>query len=274
MNKTKYEKELKKAFIAWFEEKADRIYDIGENSQKYLAKNLGIEEDSFIEKYINPITKLNNLQLIQFFRALSYNLADRFSPLPQVIKYQITQTMSPEPNAMDWLLVHIKYIALFDFEDDISYEVKKPYKQCIYCGAIDKFKAPSFIRNKEYIEFDERKHFCHSVDCTTLSGSNPEYHDPNCHYAIFARRKKTLIDRIRKSHNAKTAVKIFIDFCEKQLKDNLNIQYIVRTKEIYNMGEESFAKLSDFGVDTSFEDLFYSDEKIIEQKLEKLMPLK
>ena len=61
MNKTKYEKELKKAFIAWFEEKADRIYDIGENSQKYLAKNLGIEEDSFIEKYINPITKLNNL---------------------------------------------------------------------------------------------------------------------------------------------------------------------------------------------------------------------
>ena len=60
MNKTKYEKELKKAFIAWFEEKADRIYDIGENSQKYLAKNLGIEEDSFIEKYINPITKLNN----------------------------------------------------------------------------------------------------------------------------------------------------------------------------------------------------------------------
>ena len=87
-------------------------------------------------------------------------------------------------------------------------------------------------------------------------------------------KKKTLIDRIRKSHNAKTAVKIFIDFCEKQLKDNLNIQYIVRTKEIYNMGEESFAKLSDFGVDTSFEDLFYSDEKIIEQELEKLMPLK
>ena len=40
------------------------------------------------------------------------------------------------------------------------------------------------------------------------------------------------------------------------------------------MGEESFAKLSDFGVDTSFEDLFYSDEKIIEQELEKLMPLK
>ena len=38
MNKTKYEKELKKAFIAWFEEKADRIYDIGEDSQKYLAK--------------------------------------------------------------------------------------------------------------------------------------------------------------------------------------------------------------------------------------------
>ena len=67
MNKTKYEKQLKKAFIAWFEEKAEKIYDIGEDSQKYLSKNLGIKEDEFLNKYIRPITSLNKLQLIQFF---------------------------------------------------------------------------------------------------------------------------------------------------------------------------------------------------------------
>ena len=231
MNKTKYEKRLKKAFIKWFEEKAENIYDIGEESQKCLIKNLGIDEAEFLNKYIKPITDLNNLQLIHFFKALSFNLAERFSPLPYVIKYQINQTMNPAPNALDWLLVHVKYIALFDFEDDISYECKVPYKQCIFCGAIDKFKTPKAklkTIGKDFIEFDERKHFCHHEECKTLSGSNPEDHDPRCHYAIFARKKKTLIDRIKKSNSAQRAVEIFIDFCEKQLRENLNIQYAIR----------------------------------------------
>lgn len=70
MNKTKYEKQLKKAFIDWFEEKAEKIYNIGEDSQKYLSKSLGIKEEEFVDKYVKPITDLNNLQLIQFFKAL------------------------------------------------------------------------------------------------------------------------------------------------------------------------------------------------------------
>lgn len=274
MNKTKYEKQLKNAFITWFEEKAEKIYDIGEESQKYLSKNLGIKEEEFLNKYIRPITSLNNLQLIQFFNALSYHLADRFSPLPQVIKYQITQSMYPEPNALNWLLVHIKYIALFDFEDDISYECKKPYKQCIYCGALDKFKAPKYINDKEFIEFDDRKHFCHDEECQTLSGSNPEEHNPHCHYAIFARRKKTLIDRIKKTHSAATAVEIFIDFCEKQLKENLSIKYAIRTKEEYESGDYGYVDLTSLRENLKFEDLFLSEEKIIEEELAKLKPLK
>ena len=68
MNKTKYEKQLKKAFIKWFEEKAENIYDIGEESQKCFIKNLGIDEAEFLNKYIKPITDLNNLQLIHFLR--------------------------------------------------------------------------------------------------------------------------------------------------------------------------------------------------------------
>ena len=182
--------------------------------------------------------------------------------------------MNPEPNALDWLLVHIKYIALFDFEDDIYYECKKTYKQCIYCGALDKFKAPKCIKDKEFIEFDERKHFCHNEDCPTLSGSNPEEHNTFCHYAIFARRKKTLIDRIKKSHSAKTAVAIFIDFCEKQFKENLSIKYAIRTKEEYESGEYGYVDLTSLSNNLNFEDLFYSEEKIIEEELAKLKPLK
>lgn len=276
MNKTKYEKQLKKAFIKWFEEKAENIYDIGEESQKCLIKNLGIDEAEFLNKYIKPITDLNNLQLIHFFKALSFNLAERFSPLPYVIKYQINQTMNPAPNALDWLLVHVKYIALFDFEDDISYECKVPYKQCIFCGAIDKFKttkAKLKTIGKDFIEFDERKHFCHHEECKTLSGSNPEDHDPRCHYAIFARKKKTLIDRIKKSNSAQRAVEIFIDFCEKQLKENLNIKHIVRTKEIADMGELGYGKLTDFSTSVDFEDLFLDDAKLVNNELEKYLKL-
>lgn len=273
MNKTKYEKQLKNAFITWFEEKAEKIYDIGEDSQKYLSKNLGIKEEEFVDKYVKPITDLNNLQLIQFFKALSYNLADRFTPLPYVIKYQINQSMNPEPNALDWLLVHIKYIALFDFEDDISYECKIPYKQCIYCGALDKFKAPKYMINTKYIDFDKRKHFCHDEECKTLSGSNPEVHDPRCHYAIFARKKKTLIDKIKKSHSTQAAINIFIDFCEKQLKENLNIKHIVRTKEIADMGKLGYGKLTDFSTSVEFEDLFLDDAKLVNNELEKRLKL-
>ena len=273
MNRTKYEKQLKKAFITWFEEKADEIYDIGEDSQKYLSKSLGISEKEFLDKYIKPVTDLSNIQLIQFFKTLSYNLADRFSPLPYVIKYQITQSMNPAPNALDWLLVHVKYIALFEFEDDISYECKVPYRQCIYCGTLDKFKAPKYMVNTNYIEFDERKHFCHDEDCKTLSSSNPEAHDPHCHYAIFARRKKTLIDRIKKSLSAQTAINIFIDFCEKQLKENLSIKHIVRTKKIADMGELGYGKLTDFSTNINLEDLFLDDTKLINDELEKHLKL-
>lgn len=272
MNKTKYEKQLKKAFIKWFEEKAENIYDIGEESQKCLIKNLGIGEAEFLNKYIKPITDLNNLQLIHFFKALSFNLAERFSPLPYVIKYQINQTMNPIPNALDWLLVHVKYIALFDFEDDISYECKVPYKQCIFCGAIDKFKTPKAklkTIGKDFIEFDERKHFCHNEECKTLSGSNPEDHDPRCHYAIFARKKKTLIDRIKKSNSAQRAVDIFIDFCEKQLRENLTIQYAIRTKAEYESGEYEYVQLTNLADGINFEDLFLDENKLIDTEIEK-----
>lgn len=272
MNKTKYEKQLKKAFIKWFEKKAENIYDIGEESQKCLIKNLGIDEAEFLNKYIKPITDLNNLQLIHFFKALSFNLAERFSPLPYVIKYQINQTMNPTPNALDWLLVHVKYIALFDFEDDISYECKIPYKQCIFCGAIDKFKTPKAklkTIGKDFIEFDERKHFCHNEECKTLSGSNPEDHDPRCHYAIFARKKKTLIDRIKKSNSAQRAVDIFIDFCEKQLRENLTIQYAIRTKAEYESGEYECVQLTNLADSINFEDLFLDENKLIDTEIEK-----
>ena len=269
MNKTKYEQQLKKAFISWFEEKAEKIYDIGEDSQKYLSKTLGIKEKEFFDTYIKPIIGLSDIQLIEFFKALSFHLSDRFSPLPYVIKYQITQNMNPEPNALDWLLVHIKHIALFDFENDISYECKIPYRQCIYCGAIDKFEAPKYMVNTKYIEFDERKHFCHDVDCSTLSGSNPEAHSPHCHYAIFARRKKTLIDRIKKSYSAQTAINIFIDFCEKQLKENLNMKYTIRTKEEYDSGEYEYVQLTNLADGINFEDLFLDENKLIDKEIGK-----
>ncbi len=95
-----------------------------------------------------------------------------------------------------------------------------------------------------------------------------------CHYAIFARRKKTLIDRIKKNYSAEIAAAIFIDFCEKQLKENLSIKYAIRTKEEYESGEYEYANLIPLSEKFDFEYFFYSDEKIIEKELAKLKPLK
>ena len=270
MNKTKYEKELKKAFLDWFEEKSESIYDIGENSQKFLIQNLGTSEQKFYKKYIEPIAKLNNLQLYHFFKALSYNLADRFSPLPYIIKYQITHKMNPEPNAMNWLLVQLNNIALFDFINDIDY-YEEPYRQCIKCGKPDYYEVLD-INNKPHREyFDNRKHFCHGDNCYTLNATNPEYHDKDdkCHYATFARKKKTLIDRIKKADKAEDAVKIFIDFCEKQLYDNLTIEYAVRPKEVFDMKEFGYSKLSDFWNDTEDKELFFDDNTFLSLEIDK-----
>ena len=75
--------------------------------------------------------------------------------------------------------------------------------------------------------------------------------------------------RFRESHSAQAAINIFIDFCEKQLKENLNIKHIVRTKEIADMSELGYGKLTDFGTSVKFEDLFLDDTKLINDEFEK-----
>ena len=80
---------------------------------------------------------------------------------------------------------------------------------------------------------------------------------------------RSLIDRIKKTHSAATAVEIFIDFCEKQLKENLNIKYAIRTKEEYESGEYEYVQLTNLADGINFEDLFLDENKLIDKEIEK-----
>lgn len=85
----------------------------------------------------------------------------------------------------------------------------------------------------------------------------------------ICKKKKTLIDRIKKSNSAERAVEIFIDFCEKQLRENLNIQYAIRTKSEYESGEYGYVKLANLADSINFEDLFLDENKLIDKEIEK-----
>lgn len=230
MGKNKYAKSLKESFIKWLEEKGNEVYDIGETAAETLPKALNLEQNVFYDKYIKPIADLSKLQRHVFFKTLSYHLADKYSPLPYVIKYSINQNIDLRPNALDWLLVHVRNLNLFEFDEKIPYECPEPYNQCIFCGRPDSYRIKDG-RKELIINFDKKKHFCHEFDCHNIGISNPEVHEPNCHYAIWARKKKTLIDRIKHSRSKERAIEIFLDFCEKQFQENMTIKYFVQKYE-------------------------------------------
>lgn len=273
MKKEKSFEFLKDPFKKWFEYKADEIYDIGEKAAEIMPKALKISDGAFYDKYIRPIKNLNLIEREIFFKALSYHLAEDYSPLPYVIKYVIKQDKDVMPNALDWLLVHVKNLNLFEFDEDLIGYYKEPINQCIYCGKPDFFTI-SNKRNKFY--FNKKRRFCHEPDCVDHSGSNTNEHAKTCHYYLWTRKKKTLLQRLSEA-DFERAVEIFIDFCEKQLIKNLNIEYFIqdciepvkKNNKKFEVNKERCLKLTDVAEGMTKEDLSFSVKDIIPKDVQK-----
>lgn len=273
MKKEKSFEFLKDPFKKWFEYKADEIYDIGEKAAEIMPKALKISDGAFYDKYIRPIKNLNLIEREIFFKALSYHLAEDYSPLPYVIKYVIKQDKDVMPNALDWLLVHVKNLNLFEFDEDLIGYYKEPINQCIYCGKPDFFLAPP---SETKFSFNRKRRFCHELECVEHSGSNTNEHAKACHYYLWTRKKKTLVERMSKA-KPKRAVEIFIDFCEKQLIKNLNIEYFIqdciepvkKNNKKFEVNKERCLKLTDVAEGMTKEDLSFSVKDIIPKDVQK-----
>lgn len=121
----------------------------------------------------------------------------------------------------------------------------EPVNQCLYCGKPDFY----IINNGTHdikIKFNKKRKFCHTYICNDVNQSNPEAHEKDCHYGIW----------IRKTTREK-AIKIFLDFCEKQLKENLKIKYLVQYDE-----NQKYKKLTDI-TNCPEEDVFFNINHIL-----------
>lgn len=249
--KKKYSFEfLQEPFEEWYNEKADEIYDSGERAAKILKNHYEKSNIDFYKSYIEPIKNMSKIERETFFKALAFYLAEDYSPIPDKVKYTITQGMDPMPNALDWLLVQVFNLNLFEFDISLLERGAEPINQCIYCGKPDFYIINNGTHDIE-IKFNKKRKFCHTYICNDVNQSNPEAHEKDCHYGIWIRKKKSLIERMSQAPREK-AIKIFLNFCEKQLKENLKIKYLVQYTE-----NQKYKKLTDI-TNCPEEDLFFN----------------
>lgn len=246
---------LKESFEEWFEQKADEIYDSGKNAANILEKSFKDKGVDFYEKYINPIKQLSKIEREALFKALAFYLADEYSPMPDKVKYTISQGMDPMPNALDWVLVQIFNLNLFEFDISLLERGVEPVNQCIYCGKPDFYTINNGIRYME-VKFNGKRKFCHKHECNNLNQSNPESHEKKCHYRIWGRIKKNLVEKMSRV-TQEEATKIFLEFCEERLQDNLTKTYLVQHDK-----NQKYKRLTDI-TGCPDEDLFFNINHIV-----------
>lgn len=227
---------LKAPFENWFLER----YTKGLNELNYepypkaLLKAKGLSQTEFDKKYIQPFIDLDENLLEIALKSLCVNLKEKISS-PD---YSYTLCKQPrigrQLNALQWLLVQVVDLGLFELPNKLNQYYKKPYNQCLYCG-----KPDFYIRNKKEIAFNEKIRFCHHDNCD-MTQTNFGDHDINCHYKMWKQKKKNLhqtILRNSKFYNGdkwhdinvdNKLIRTFLDFCENQFNDNLKIDYTIQ----------------------------------------------
>lgn len=250
----------------WYFEKSKEI-GIKENIEiipKNMLKKLGLTKEEFDNVYIKPYTSLFKHDLNIILEALRVKLIETHAQDTIPICYELKLDVEKERknNALIWLIFHISLLHIFELPDSIAKNVITPYEQCYYCG------KPNFYRkNNKTIKFNKKEIFCHKDLCK--KGTNTKDHDNCCYVLWHTKRKKiqrtldTLIDKhleteakiraiellqkasmanendlknkevyLNKINNIKNRMKeVLIDFCEKQYKENLKINYTIQTEK-------------------------------------------
>lgn len=237
-NKQKEEKYkvLKKPFERWFLERYTKFL----NELKYetypvdLLNALNISQEKFDEIYIKPFRELEEKHLELVLKSLCANLKEETSSPDYSYMLCKQPRTGRQLNALQWLLVQIKDLCLFELPDKVLQYYKESYNQCLYCG-----KPDYYIRKNEKILFNNKNHFCHKDKCI-INEADLSSHDNDCHYKIWRQTKKNLnqnLVRNAKYYNGEMAhdvnvnnklIRTFLDFCEKQYQKNLKINYTIQ----------------------------------------------
>ena len=257
---------LQNIFENWCLEKSKEI-GIKENTEqipKNMLKRLGLTKEEFNSIYIKPYVSLSKHDLNITLDILGAKLIETYVHDTIPIHYELKLDIEKERknNALTWLIFHISLLHIFELPDSIARNVITPYAQCYYCG------KPNFYRkNNKTIKFNKKEIFCHKDLCK--KGTNTKDHD-NCCYAIWHTKRKriqrtldSLIDRyseieakvraiellqkasianeddlknkeiyLIKINSIKSRTKeVLIDFCEKQYRENLKINYTIQTEK-------------------------------------------
>ena len=226
---------LKAPFEKWFLEKYTNAlnelkYD---DAPKELLNAQGLKQKDFYKKYIQPFADLDEKSLEMALKALCVNLRDTTT---QDYSYAVCKQprIGRQLNALQWLLPQIVDLKLFELPDNVKVYYKKPIKQCLYCG-----KPDFYIRKNKQIAFTEKVHLCHHDNCDMVQ-TNLGDHDINCHYKIWKQKKKNLnqtiirnskfysSDKYNNIYVDNKLIKTFLDFCDKQYEENLNIEYTIQ----------------------------------------------
>ena len=229
---------LAKPFKNWFLPKYESAYNefTYDSCPKEVLKARGINNKEFYLKYIQPFEELDENLLELTLKALSVNLKDKFSSKDFFFNVSKQCRIGRKLNALQWLLAQVADTQLFP----IQIEYNEPYKQCLYCGKPDFYIRENEEKTqKEKVYFTEQTKCCHKYYCM-IGIENLNHHEDGCHYKIWKQKKKNLRQRLHRTYDLleeqpenkiyvyKKLEKIFIEFCENQLNDNMNIDYTIQ----------------------------------------------
>lgn len=266
MEENKQYRWLQDIFENWYFKKSKEI-GIKENIEKIpknMLKRLGLTKEEFNKIYIKPYTSLSKHDLNITLDVLRAKLIETHAHKTNPVHYEFKLDIDKERknNALTWLIFHISLLHIFELPNSITRNVITPYEQCYYCG------KPNFYRkNNKTIKFNKKEIFCHKDLCK--KGTNTKDHDNCCYELWHTKRKKiqrtldSLIDRyseieakvraiellqkasianeddlknkeiyLIKINSIKSRTKeVLIDFCEKQYRENLKINYTIQTEK-------------------------------------------
>ncbi len=238
MAKERNYKILAKSFNNWFQPKYESAYKEFnyDTCPKKVLKAKNIDYKEFYLKYIQPFEELDENLLEITLQALCANLKDKTSSKDFFFNISRQYRIGRKLNALQWLSAQVADTQLFPMQIDY----KEPYKQCLYCGMPNFYIRENEEKtNREEVYFTEQKKCCHKYDCI-VSSTNLNDHEDGCHYKIWKQKKKNLRQNLNRTYDLlekqpenkkyihKKLEKIFIEFCEKQLKENLKIDYTIQ----------------------------------------------
>ncbi len=211
---------LKEAFVDWQTEKLCQHITYAKDIDETLLKELSLNRDEFIEKYLNIYNGLSKEQIQKIFNILSVFLQKDSESFYTV---SISIDIISLKNAIDWTSIYMSHI--FGLTPRC-----KPVNQCHYCGSIADYSYIDNMHQKHDCSFDSVTKFCHVDGCIPTNENKNYSAHPNCCYGVLEKIKhRKRIQYKGKYRTKEENINDFLNLCEMFFQDRLkNAQYTVQ----------------------------------------------